>query len=252
MADALNRYTAISGTLAESTLAHDADGNLTQDGTWTYIYDGENRLQKMSKSGQTLTFTYDYLGRRIRKVVTGTGAKEVKYLWSGWKLAAELADDGSTVTRTFVWGPDFSDERGKAGGAGALLAQIGSSGIVYAVPDALGNIVGYADGNGAIVAAREFTPYGRLIAATSSSPDYPIGYSGQYTDAETGLVYYGLRYYSPRLGRFVNRDPIGGRQQPVCVCWEQPGQRLGCAWTGAMVSPSRLHDQLSYATRWSI
>jgi RHS repeat-associated protein len=208
-ADALNRYTAISGTLAESTLAHDADGNLTQDGTWTYTYDGENRLQSMSKSGQTLTFTYDYAGRRIRKLVTGTGAKEVKYLWSGWKLAAELAADGSTVTRTFVWGPDFSDGRGQAGGAGSLLAQIDSSGgIAYAVPDALGNIVGYADGNGAIVAAREFTPFGRVIAATSSSPDYPIGYSGQYTDAETGLVYYGLRYYSPRLGRFVNRDPI--------------------------------------------
>ena len=82
-ADALNRYTAISGTLAESTLAYDADGNLTEDGTWTYVYDGENRLQKMSKSGQTLTFTYDYAGRRIRKLVTGMGAKEVKYLWSG-------------------------------------------------------------------------------------------------------------------------------------------------------------------------
>jgi RHS repeat-associated protein len=181
---------------------------LTQDGTWTYVYDGENRLQKMSKSGQTLTFTYDYAGRRIRKLVTGMGAKEVKYLWSGWKLAAELAADGSTVNRTFVWGPDFSDGRGQAGGAGSLLAQIDSSGIAYAVPDALGNIVGYADGNGAIVAAREFTPFGRVIAATSSSPDYPIGYSGQYTDEETGLVYYGLRYYSPRLGRFVNRDPI--------------------------------------------
>jgi RHS repeat-associated protein len=206
--DALNRYTAISGTLAESTLAHDADGNLTEDGTWTYTYDGENRLQSMSKSGQTLTFTYDYLGRRIRKLVTGTGAKEVKYLWSGWKLAAELAADGSTATRTFVWGADFSDGRGAAGGAGSLLAQIDSSGIAYAVPDALGNIVGYADGSGAIAAAREFTPFGRVIAATSSSPDYPIGYSGQYTDAETGLVYYGLRYYSPRLVRFVNRDPI--------------------------------------------
>jgi YD repeat-containing protein len=148
-ADALNRYTAISGTLAESTLAHDADGNLTQDGTWTYVYNGENCLQKMSKSGQTLTFTYDYLGRRIRKVVTGTGAKEVKFLWSGWKLAAELAADGSTVTRTYVWGPDFSDARGAAGGAGSLLAQIDSDGTIsYAMPDARGNIVGYINTSG--------------------------------------------------------------------------------------------------------
>lgn len=30
-----------------------------------------------------------------------------------------------------------------------------------------------------------------------------------YTDDETSLVYYGYRYYSPLLGRFINRDPIG-------------------------------------------
>ena len=26
---------------------------------------------------------------------------------------------------------------------------------------------------------------------------------------QSGLVYYGFRYYSPSLGRFLNRDPIG-------------------------------------------
>jgi RHS repeat-associated protein len=32
--------------------------------------------------------------------------------------------------------------------------------------------------------------------------------STKYTDVETGLVYFGYRYYSPELGRFINRDPI--------------------------------------------
>jgi RHS repeat-associated protein len=75
------------------------------------------------------------------------------------------------------------------------------------MPDALGNIAGYISG-GALAAAREYTPYGRLINSTGSFATYPIGYSGQYTDSETGLGYYGLRYYNPKHGRVINRDPI--------------------------------------------
>ena len=52
----LNEYELITGTLAESTAHYDADGNLTQDGTWNYAYDGENRLISMTLSGQTLAF----------------------------------------------------------------------------------------------------------------------------------------------------------------------------------------------------
>ena len=33
--------------------------------------------------------------------------------------------------------------------------------------------------------------------------------STKYTDQETGLVYYGSRYYSPATGRWISRDPIG-------------------------------------------
>jgi RHS repeat-associated protein len=208
-ADSLNRYSAITGTLGESPLTHDADGNLTQDGTWTYTYNAENQLITMSRSGQALSFAYDYLGRRIRKTVTGTGAADTKFLWSGWRLVAELAADGSSVQKSFVWGPDFSDAQGDAGGAGGLLAQITSGGsVTYAMPDALGNIVGYVNSGGTLSAAVEYSQYGRAINAYGSYGSYPLGFSGQYTDWETGLIYYGRRYYNPKHGRFINRDPI--------------------------------------------
>src|SRR5690606_25267012 len=74
--DAANRYISITGQRPEPGISHDADGNLTQDGTWTYTWDAENRLKTMTRAGQTLTFTYDYMDRRIRKQVTGTGAKD--------------------------------------------------------------------------------------------------------------------------------------------------------------------------------
>ena len=31
--------------------------------------------------------------------------------------------------------------------------------------------------------------------------------STKYTDGETGLLYYGLRYYQPEIGRWTSRDP---------------------------------------------
>ncbi len=208
-ADSLNRYSSITGLRAEPTYSYDADGNLTQDGTWTYSYDAENRLISVTKSGQTLNFVYDYLGRRIRKTVTGTGAVDLKFLWNGWTLAAELQADGSTIVRSYIWGPDQS---GGGGHHGALLGTYNAAGsLSYAMPDALGNIVGYLNSSGAIAAAVEYSPVGKglnvyLNGATLS--DYPIGFSGEYMDWETGTVYYGLRYYAPKHGRFLNRDPI--------------------------------------------
>ena len=206
----LNQYESITGTRAEPGIAYDADGNLTQDSVWTYSYDAENRLKTLTKSGQSITMDYDYMGRRIRKTVTDTGAYDIKFLWTGWKLAAELASDGETVNKVFVWGRDFSDVQGNAGGAGSLLAQIAGTTISYAVPDAFGTIVGYitSANGGKLVAAVEYSPYGKGVNAAGNWQDYPIGFSGQYMDWEPGLVYYGRRHYAPKHGRFINRDPI--------------------------------------------
>lgn len=215
--NAADGYAAISGGRQEPGITYDADGNLKQDGTWTYSYDGENRLMQMTKSGQTLTFAYDYLGRRIRKTVTGTNASDTKFLWSGWNLAAEVsAANGFTVSRTFVWGPDFSNAQGQAGGAGSLLAQIGATtGVGYAITDTFGSAVGYFTGSGTTATLKlavEYTAYGKGLAAYTASGatlfQYPIGYHGHYMDWETGLAYYGRRYYQPKHGRFINRDPI--------------------------------------------
>jgi len=36
-------------------------------------------------------------------------------------------------------------------------------------------------------------------------------FSTKYLDEETGLSYYGFRFYDPRIGRWLSRDPIGER-----------------------------------------
>ncbi|MBK8271415.1 MAG: hypothetical protein IPK83_25085 [Planctomycetes bacterium] len=78
--------------------------------------------------------------------------------------------------------------------------------------------------DGFVFASYEYDPYGgTLLAADWLGVDNPFRFSTKFYDAqpstaaagERGLYYYGYRYYSPRLGRWVNRDPIeerGGNQ----------------------------------------
>ncbi len=60
-----------------------------------------------------------------------------------------------------------------------------------------------------IRATFEYDAFGKTICESGPDKDkFLFRYSTKYTDLETDLVYYGLRYYSPSVGRFVNRDPI--------------------------------------------
>jgi RHS repeat-associated protein len=56
----------------------------------------------------------------------------------------------------------------------------------------------------------EYGPFGELLRISGSAPDStPFGYSTKYTDGESGLVYYGNRIYSPKIGSWSSRDPMG-------------------------------------------
>jgi RHS repeat-associated protein len=48
-----------------------------------------------------------------------------------------------------------------------------------------------------------------FASRTISDYDWEFRHTGRRTDLETGLQYFRARYYSPELGRFVSRDPLG-------------------------------------------
>ena len=69
-ANSLNQYVNVAvGANPAATMAYDANGNLTGDGTWTFAYDAENRLKTANKSGTSASYSYDPLGRRQAKTV---------------------------------------------------------------------------------------------------------------------------------------------------------------------------------------
>lgn len=78
----------------------------------------------------------------------------------------------------------------------------------YPCYDGNGNVIGLINAdNGTVVARYEYGPYEQVLTSTGNYADSnPFRFSTRYTDLETGLVYFGSRYYSPLLERWVNRD----------------------------------------------
>jgi len=206
-----NQYTSIlrdSATPRETS--YDLDGNMTRHGDWTYSYDSGNRLVSVSSNNALVaTFAYDAQGRRVKKVAAdGTH----RYFYDGWLLVYEhITRPDSTVSEIeYVWGKDVSGTRGGAAGIGGLL-YLKRNGAIY-VPwyDAYGNVMGYCDAQGNVVATYTYDAFGKLIASSGPMADvFAIRYSTKYFDSETGLYYYIMRYYSPELMRWITRDPIG-------------------------------------------
>lgn len=215
---------------ATESYTHDADGNLTDDGRWeAYVWDGENRLVEMrrdtaspAQAKQKLTFEYDHLGRRIRKVYydhTGAKKRDTTYLFDGWNMVVEAdANNANATLRTYVWGTDLSGSRTGAGGVGGLLwvnnVQSGLiAGIQFAAYDGNDNVTGlFAASDGSNTARYEYGPFGEPLRLTGTlAKANPVRWSTKVTDDEGGLVYYGYRYYNPSMGRWLSRDPIGER-----------------------------------------
>ena len=52
-------------------------------------------------------------------------------------------------------------------------------------------------------------PFGEpLVSNGAVAALIPFQFSTKYYDAETGLLYYGYRYYDPNSGRWLSRDPM--------------------------------------------
>ncbi len=111
---------------------YDADGNLTNDGRWTFTWDAENRLVKLTPNTSggprnSIKFEYDWQGRRIHKQVwastnwTSYPTNDVKFVYDGWNLLAELNGTNNAVIRSCLWGSDLSGSFQGAGGVGGLL-----------------------------------------------------------------------------------------------------------------------------------
>ncbi|MFZ4394269.1 MAG: phospholipase effector Tle1 domain-containing protein [Kiritimatiellia bacterium] len=199
---------------------YDADGNMTflpstsgggggGEG-WSFQWDAENRLKIATSNGLLIaTYQYDSQNRRISKTV---GTTTYRYIYDGWNLVAEVRSQGSAVsTNVYVWGADHTGSLDTdSGGVRALLAIISGTTVYYPVMNNHGDVMALFDSTGTNIVARyERDPFGVLLSATGPAADVcQFGFQSKYQDAESGLVYFGHRYYAPTLGIFISRDPL--------------------------------------------
>jgi len=174
--------------------SYDINGNLTNDGQYTYIYDCESRLIEVKQGEATIvTYAYDFKGRRVRKSV---GASVTQFSYDGDKIISDYNDAGVLLAK-YVYGPGIDKP---------IYLVSGGNGYYYFF-DGLGSVVALARNGSAPTEVYSYDVFGEPNRVSNIGNRYM--FTGREFEPETGLYYYRARYYYPQLGRFLQTDPIG-------------------------------------------
>jgi RHS repeat-associated protein len=195
--DAANRLTSVGGV----TYTWDARGNLTNDGVFTYTYNAAGRMVRAQSLTATLAYSYSADGLRVTQAVDGV---VTTFAWdAALPVAQVLASAASTAPQPtrYLHGLD-------------LVAELQGEDWQYPMGDSLGSVRQVLDGGGAVTYAAGYTPFGEELWHAGETTS-AWGYSGEWQDANVGMIYLRARWYAPGLGRFTRQDPWQGNiQQP--------------------------------------
>ncbi|MBR0066558.1 MAG: RHS repeat-associated core domain-containing protein [Kiritimatiellae bacterium] len=228
-----NRYThnSLNQTLSgmgngNANFTYTLDGELASDGKWNHAYDVESRLvssmtAELTNGAIRVCNEYDYRHRRISKTVeqyvdwAWMTKERHAFAYDGWNLIHEtvttiIGVETNITEIQYFWGLDLSGSLGGAGGVGGLLAVESGGFYYFPISDNNGNIAKYVNESGQTVAQCEYDDYGRILSRTGTLAGlFAFWASTKYFDKETGLYYYGYRFYSPDLRCWLTRDPLG-------------------------------------------
>ena len=194
-----SRPHAVTST-GDITYQYDGNGNMISrtsaaDPTYSmqFTWDEENRLTRTQDMLKTTDYKYDDRGKRIIK--NGNAGEQVfvndnfsirngdvtsKHIFAGnTRIATKIAMSGADPGIYFYHGD-----------------HLGSSSVIT------NNLKSFNE-------HLEYFPYGETWIqekATAGSESMPYKFTGQMLDSETGLYYFGARYYEPRLSRWISAD----------------------------------------------
>jgi len=200
-ANGLNQYTTVGG----GSPGYDSNGNLASTGSATgcaggscFTYDVENRLVLATGTLST-NMVYDPMGRLYQT----SGASGIRqFLYDGDQRIAEYDGSSGALLRRYVHGNGDDDPLIWFEGAGLSDMRSLQS-------DHQGSIVSVADASGALIAINTYDEYG----VPGSGNIGAFQYTGQAWLPDLGMYYYKARIYSAKLGRFLQTDPIGYKDQ---------------------------------------
>ncbi|MER5412094.1 putative T7SS-secreted protein [Streptomyces virginiae] len=185
--------------------------------TWHYVWDGEDRLSKVTTpDGTVWQYLYDPLGRRIAKQRLGedgaTVMEQVSFTWDGSTLCEQVAtapEMPHPVATTW----DHNGLRPLAQTERLLTAddaqEVVDERFFALVTDLVGTPGELIDEFGHVVWRSRSTLWGTTTWSSSSTAYTPLRFPGQYFDPESGLHYNYFRHYDPEAARYLTLDPLG-------------------------------------------
>ena len=121
---------------------------------------------------------------------------EKRRVYNGMDVVQER-DQNDNVTASYT----------RTGNIGGILARTTQAGSTFYGYDGAGNVVTLTNSAGAQVGSYTYDAFGNIVAQTGNAAnDNPYRFSTK--EQIGGLYSYGFRFYSPGLGRFINRDPL--------------------------------------------
>jgi len=231
--NSVNELTARTvGQDPQISLTYDDAGNLSQDGSadgdHKYTWDYRNRLIEVEEYqtdtwNTTAEYKYDARNRRIMKEVTNKGSLNgtTRFLWgrvSDWQCLEERDGSGDLVAR-YTYAPTYIDDVAVQERDLNDDQDFGDANeVVYYHRNTLFSVYALTDGSETVVERYRYDAYGGcsvLDADGSADADglsdvgNAYAFTGRRLDLESDLMQYRHRYYSPLLGRFIRRDPLG-------------------------------------------
>lgn len=194
-----------------------AADELTEGGGTTYAYNlaGE-RTKATPTSGPATAYGYDQAGNltSIARPEEGATQKiEDAYAYNGnnlrtsettggtthyltWQLSSTLPRLLSDGTDSYIYGPE-----------GPVEQINNEEELTYLHHDQAGSTRLLTSSTGAVVGSYTYTPYGATEGHTGTATT-PLGFDGQYTSSDTGLIYLRARSYDPATAQFMSTDPM--------------------------------------------
>jgi len=190
------------------TYSYDAHGNMLvmphlSNMSWDYL----DQLHSATNGTFVSYYNYDAEGNRTRKVTEKGNITEIRYYIGNYELSQKYVNDSLDFERTTL---NISDDEKVFV---RIETKTGENPVIrYQYDNHLGSACLELDNSGQIISYEEYHPFG-TTSYRSGRTETEVSlkrykYCGKERDEETGLYYYGMRYYAAWLCRFVSVDPL--------------------------------------------
>ena len=191
--------------------SYDNVGNqLTENTERHFEWDAANRLLLFknqvgsSEPSVIAQYLYDSAGNRVKKIVRKQGGNyEIRtYIDGVFEYYTDETDEQNTV--------HIMDDQSRVANIriGDTMGDT-TPAVKYNLENNIYSSMVVLDDVGSIVNTQEYYPFGETSFGSYAKKRYQ--YVGKERDEESGLYYYGARYYAPWIARFISCDPLSAQ-----------------------------------------